>query len=146
MIRIDKCKYFNLKKSWKTLSSSSKLNGMPEPSSRLLLFYAVECGLKHLLLRQEPVQCPDNKNNLLYTHKLPDIVKKLRMTATDGKLPPCPKKLFLQENGYTHTQTDSWDVHLAWRYGLEVEKKNESEILQWLDHINHIIGNRINRQ
>lgn len=117
-------------------------NGAPdiERFAHLLLFYAVEVGLKFLLsytmklpYRHEVASRKDAHIEQ-YSHDIESMVTDLKISA--ARVPPAPAPPFKCINGYNHAgggQSFSLpDVHTAWRYGLTIDPTNELDILNYL--------------
>jgi hypothetical protein len=110
------------------------------PSHNLLMFYAVECGLKSIYLQRNHFktieQIPDE--SLQRSHDLARWVKELRLPAsTTGKT----RGFHLQRD-----RSSSWQVdmaHQAWRYGVAVEVSDEKALVDWLKRIQQWIEENI---
>jgi len=112
------------------LPGSSRERGrLPEgsPSSRLLLFYAVECGLKADPLRRRKLRHSGELPAELHHHDLRALAKELRLP--DSGLRGCrahgrggPR----QDDGATVAIDD---LHQAWRYGARLEAGCEQEVV-----------------
>ncbi len=103
-----------------------------DASHYLLLFYAVECGLKSVYLRRNKLMEKNIINEMLLSrgHDLQAWVKELRLSAQlvgatssfsfhlkkDGKDQPQPIK----------------QAHQAWRYGALIDRKDEKMLINWL--------------
>ena len=68
------------------------------------------------------------------------------MKPTSSEVPKFPKKLKLYLDGTIREHLAPEDVHLAWRYGVTVEPKNEKEILDWLKKVDQFIMGRIKKR
>ena len=143
MIPIEKCSDFELEKAWKMHKRVDRLEGLPNASNYMLLFYAVECGLKHLLNRERSqLLCPNTPRNLFMSHDLVKIFNDLRPSAAEIR-PKAPANLCLRlKSGKKMRRKGFSDVHAAWRYGLKIDPENETEIVNWLRHVNKLIVNR----
>lgn len=90
-------------------------NGNHRRPGLLVLFYAVECGLKFMMLaRYRGGGAPDP--NIMFSHDLREIVKELRLAE---QLP-----------GWFRLQRDDSscpgkECHLAWRYGVGIRPEDE---------------------
>lgn len=96
----------------------------------LLLFYAVECGLKSIYLRQhrfrtiEQINCLDLKKN---GHDLALWVKELNMPASVAGA--------MTDFRLARDSSSRWRIdkaHQAWRYGAVVEAGDERNLVEWL--------------
>lgn len=75
MFHIRFCKHYHLQRAWKNYKASSQLQGFTPDSkpSHLLLFYAVESGLKDLFVSENRLkECPEG--GLLYSHDLKKLL------------------------------------------------------------------------
>lgn len=102
---------------------------------RLLLFYAVECGLKYLAMRDSGAPFY-NKLKLEDGHDFSVIIKKI----TTVKFNSVPEKHFrLVSTNAPHYKFS--ELHQAWRYRIEVEEFEES--LRWLQTAFHKLNKSI---
>ncbi|MEO5365979.1 MAG: hypothetical protein H7831_06430 [Magnetococcus sp. WYHC-3] len=139
---IKNCEDYDLKKSWKAHGDAHGVQGLQKTSANLLLFYAVECGLKYLYLREKNLKkCPKYNRDPFRSHDLKKILMSLNPPQA-GLLPALEMKLMLQ-SGASHVELH--DVHLAWRYGLSIEPNNEAQILAWLRNVNSFIEKRMKK-
>jgi hypothetical protein len=97
-------------------------------SDYLLLFYAVECGLKALILHRARLRSTDQISDpqIKGTHDLSRLAKELRMPASVAGA--CAS---------FRTQRDSlsYDIghaHQAWRYGIRIAGPDEQLLVAWL--------------
>jgi len=108
--------------------SSASLSG---PSNFLLLFYAVESGLKYVYLR---------KNGLKSTDDLDDPIKEyghdITLWLSELKIPA--HRMFYKKNfrlrkkiGSNHVR----DIHQAWRYGILIHEEDERDIISFLHNL-----------
>lgn len=140
MLPIQSCLDLDLEQAWKTHRKGDRLGGLPIPSSQLLLFYAVECGLKHLIVRLEKLRDVGPRNGLLYSHDLAKLLERLKPTAAEvGKAPP---NLHLTLASGPKRHGNSSDIHLAWRYGAKVDANCQDEIIAWLRQVDGYIGQK----
>ncbi len=102
-----------------------------EPSSYLLLFYAVECGLKYVYLRRNRMASTQQlaESGLLSGngHDLMKWCKDLKMPAS---LAGVTVHFRLLSN--TSKQYNIGKAHEAWRYGVPIEKSTQDTIVEWL--------------
>ncbi|MBF0435410.1 MAG: hypothetical protein HQL77_08555 [Magnetococcales bacterium] len=133
MIHITNCKDFKLEQSWKRLRGACMLQGLPLESANLLLFYAVECGLKHLLLAKlASPKCPGE--GLLYSHNLKAIASDL--WSSSANVPRLPRSIHLKLKSKKLMEIKVEDIHLAWRYGLSIDDADEGKMVEWLQKVN----------
>ena len=112
---------------------SSEKNIKENSASRyLLLFYAVESGLKAIYLKSNH-QVKTNQisnQNLKNSHDLLLWVKELKLPAsiTNG----CRPRIKLKRD---NSSFDISFAHQAWRYCVEIEEKAQHELVQWLKNV-----------
>lgn len=112
-------------------------------SSHLLLFYAAECGLKSIWLKQKKLQTtkqiPDPTLLSKDGHNLDRWVKELKISARHVKSTP---SLHLASDGSTlHIEK----AHQAWRYGIRIELEDEKNLVEWLNSVCNWIKENMNR-
>ena len=109
--------------------------------SYLLLFYAVECGLKSILLRWSRSPNTSKLNNSLLSHNFAALIKELRLPrsvigdevgdTSDSSHPKLP--------GFRlDRDSSSWNIseaHQAWRYGVRIHSEDESNLVEWLNKV-----------
>ena len=113
------------------------------PAHFLLLFYAVESGLKSVYLRQNRLNKTDEiqDENLQKSHDLQAFVKELRLPhqIDHTRISSCFK---LQRKG--NEQPHLKEAHQAWRYAVVIEPVDEEKILTWLEGIENWLKSNIN--
>lgn len=96
----------------------------PGTSARLLRFYAIECGLKSMVLVNRGLRRTDQPGFSGFgTHNLRTLVRELRLprTLAGGLI-------------NFRTQRDAAErygpekAHEAWRYGVRIESSDENEL------------------
>lgn len=135
--------YKQLKHAFNTNRSASET--ISGTSSYLLLFYAVECGLKSVWLKrsqrhQKKSKTQDNSLLFKYGHRLDLWVKELRISSKEVGT---PANFYL--DGDRSTILDIGKVHQVWRYGIKIEAKDEQKLVEWLQNICNWIKENINR-
>jgi len=103
------------------------------PSHILLLFYAVECGLKSLYLRDKRFSTTEDITDIDLTnagHNLMIWSKALKLPAS---LPGNKDINFrLRKDG------KQWPIskaHQAWRYGALIDRDDEKRLVEWLKNV-----------
>ncbi len=108
------------------------------PSHFLLLFYAVECGLKACILKDHgKLKLSDVNKNIIdkiYTHDLLYLLTKLRWAVGGTNL-----NFRLNRGGPCAIEK----VHEAWRYGIQLDRNDENKIIGWLKTIQKKIERNI---
>lgn len=95
------------------------------PTSLMLKFYAVECGLKAILLEER------RGTDLEMSHDLYEIVKELRIDTRKW-----PSMFRIRSERDWHSSKYS---HLAWRYGVRVASECSAKLHSGLNElISHI--------
>lgn len=89
----------------------------------MLLFYAVECGLKAALLIRKSGRSTQDLDESLKSHDLTRLAKELRLPP--GLLPADQYRAKRHQHGEPST-VSAKDLHLAWRYGQEIRDDDES--------------------
>ena len=131
-----------MEKAWREnrLASSHQPRSNPH---RLLLFYAVECGLKAILMRRQKIKrtdlCPEIADAQHNINKLLDSL------AAGGNL-SLPNQIMMKDikdnrNNYENRRLNPGQINQMWRYGgssvenlkdEEIEKKL-LEITKWIE-------------
>lgn len=98
----------------------------PPECRRLLLFYAVECGLKAVLLRDRKLTKTSQLDSDVVSHDLMYLAKTLKLPAAiSGKAPQ------FRVRGETDRR-ESKGAHEAWRYGIAIEAEDDVALEIWL--------------
>jgi hypothetical protein len=94
----------------------------------LLLFYAVECGLKSVYLRQNRLSNTDriHRADLRGSHDLGGWIKELRLPAS---IATKGHPFRLERDGSAHTISRA---HEAWRYGVRMKPEDEENLVSFL--------------
>lgn len=111
------------------------------PSHYLLLFYAVECGLKSIYLNRA-------RTRVRTTHDISD--ERLRRShdlarwALELRLP----SVITRANTFFRLRSDnsSWSIdyaHEAWRYGIAMHPADEQRLVHWLKLVHQWIEENI---
>lgn len=130
-----------LTRAWRELSlvATPPMGGSRQNPHRLLLFYAVECGLKAVWLKRQRRSIFAGGDIQRMGHDLQQVLKDLKVGA-DLSLPES-FRLSVAGNGTTSIPRGGkfGDVHQAWRYGgkCEVPTDKDSEqqllnVLKWI--------------
>jgi len=99
------------------------------PSHLLLLFYAVECGLKSKILRYQNFNRISQKGKEIETHDLRDLSLMLRLPAS---LTNPEASSFRLKSGSSRPIEHA---HQAWRYGVAINEEDQKKLLRWLKKI-----------
>jgi hypothetical protein len=131
-----------MKKAWKqNLEAILQVKEQNRTNAhRLLLFYAVECGLKWLILKEKKQSRTDALNPELLTHDINKLLKELRASGdlVLNRTQMSPIKKTGKKSQDTRT-VEPKDFNQMWRYGgksnvsdKEIEKKL-LKIVEWID-------------
>lgn len=96
----------------------------------LLLFYATECGLKSAVLREKRLRSTSDLDQP--SHDLSALVKELKLPR---KVVSSQFPVTFRLRNESSPRFDCRYAHEAWRYGADVEPKDELELVQWLREI-----------
>ncbi len=131
-----------MEKAWRENRDASH-NTQRTNAHRLLLFYAVECGLKAILMRRQSKNrtdlCTDISECQHDVNKLLDCLSVQKNLRLPGQL---SIKQIKGKNGYDERKFTTGEVNQIWRYGgccttagitdQDLEKKL-LEIVNWID-------------
>lgn len=115
--------YSQLKRSFNRMRATARNGTLPHDF--LLLFYAAECGLKAVMIRNINGRTTADLNEL--THNFSSMLRDLRIPPT--LIPPAPQ---FKLRGYTEERFESSAAHQAWRYGADINGPDETAIVEWL--------------
>jgi len=122
------------------LSESWQRKGI---SSHLLLFYAAECGIKSIWLREKNLKATDDidaKDKISkHGHNLAEWQKELKMPANQVKQTP---HFDLAKGG---SSLDISKAHEAWRYNISIKPQDQKALVEWLESLCDWIKEKINQ-
>ena len=129
-----------LKRSFRELDSVASPVGQPRGDShRLLLFYAVECGLKAVWLRRQNRRLFEHTDIAKTGHDLRCLLKELRVSANLHPPQQYTLNSVSQNNQDIARRGDITILHQVWRYGgqlaeptAEVCEQALVKILDWV--------------
>ncbi|WP_312762373.1 hypothetical protein [Stutzerimonas balearica] len=110
-----------LTRAWRELSTIAKpvAGSSRKNPHRLLLFYAVECGLKAVWLKRRNRSLFDREDIDKTGHNLRQVLKELKV-GTELSLPEnLQLKPVMQNSAQQPRSGDISILHQAWRYGGE---------------------------
>jgi hypothetical protein len=122
--------------------------------SYLLLFYAVECGLKSIWLKRKNLTGTDRiQNQTLLSkdgHNFAVWIKEIRLPKSvvgalfdsKGNPLPVPTPTFRLAGDKAHLNTDK--AHQVWRYGIPVNSEDQKALVEWLEKVCTWIKENIN--
>lgn len=115
-----------LSRAWRELSEAATPNGNRKNAHRLLMFYAVECGLKAIWLKRQNRNLFDKSDIERTGHDLRTIVKDLRLSSEYS----LPEHYQLEPaKGTSESIPRNGDIsilHQAWRYGGQCVIPNDT--------------------
>ncbi len=123
--------FSELKKAFNGHSKNAE--GGEDKSHYLLLFYAVESGLKSVYLREKRLNTTEKITdvNLLKSHDLDLWVKELRLPAFVTGQNQRPR-FQLKRDKESHAVARA---HEAWRYYIEMVPRDQKTLTDWLKNI-----------
>jgi hypothetical protein len=107
----------------------SAVDPLQQQSEGLLLFYAVECGLKAAWLKRNRLLSTSQLSSSFAGSSGHDLIlwaKILRLPAT---LASANVRFRLKKGG---GPLDTGAAHQAWRYGVEIFAADETALINWL--------------
>ncbi|WP_231636927.1 MULTISPECIES: hypothetical protein [Planktothricoides] len=132
-----------LRQAFHAHSQSAAAEQIKQISAYLLLFYAVECGLKSIWLKQNKLQTteqiPDRTLLSKDGHNLDRWVKELKISASQVSATP---DFHLEKGGFS---LNIEKAHQAWRYNIRLKGEDEKVLVEWLNSICNWIKENINR-
>lgn len=126
-----------LKNAWRELSkvSTPPANEVRSNPHRLLLFYAVECGLKAIWLKRQSRTLFENKDISDTGHNLQKILRELRVGSNLELQQNLHLEPVNQDNKLLVRNGSISDLHQIWRYGGKCEKPNDQDYEQQLQKV-----------
>jgi hypothetical protein len=109
-----------------------------EDCSYLLLSYAVECGLKSILLKRQRLTSTDQiRDQNLLSHNFAPLIKELRLPASvvghmDDQSPLKLPTFYLDKGG---SPLNMSEAHQAWRYGIRIKSEDQERLIEWLKKV-----------
>lgn len=97
-------------------------------TGHMVLFYAVECGLKAWYLKQNRVLPNRAMPDALYSHDLFALIKELRVSAV-----AIARTFRRRSDGASRHSTDL--AHTAWRYGVDLHEEDEAGLVAALNQL-----------
>ncbi|HBO3409193.1 hypothetical protein ACIUV6_06025 [Pseudomonas aeruginosa] len=130
-----------LTRAWRELSAIAKpvAGSTRKNPQRLLLFYAVECGLKAVWLKRNRRDLFDREDIERAGHNLRQVLKDLKVGA-ELSLPENLQLRPVTQNGTQHPRNGDISIlHQAWRYGGECTAPTDNDceyrleqVLNWI--------------
>ncbi len=126
-----------------------------ETCSYLLLFYAVECGLKSIWLKRKNLtgtdRIPDQTLLSKDGHNFGVWIKEIRLPKSvvgelfnsEGNPLPFQTPCFRLASGGAHLDTGK--AHQVWRYGIPVDSQDQKALVEWLEKVCTWIKENLNR-
>ena len=121
-----------LRRAWQANFNAS-IHSNRSNAHRLLLFYAVECGLKAVLMKRQGVNCTTHCQEIIEAQH---NINKLLDALSAGQVLKLPNRLNMtpiKDGGQRQERIlDSGKINQMWRYGGQLNinyKSNDSNIL-----------------
>jgi hypothetical protein len=113
--------YREIARAWRQNLKVANVENRENPH-RLLLFYAVECGLKAVIMKREGLSRTDRNPNISQLghdiNRLLGYLKVKRLCLTDSvKMKP----IFANKKHYENRPVKPQEFNQMWRYGGEAE-------------------------
>lgn len=125
-----------LARAWRHLHQAACVTPRQAPH-RLLVFYAVECGLKAVWLRRQAREVLEGVDIDHLGHDLNQLFTELRIGHSLTSLPATITLKPLGKSPRVRGRSGGVDVlHQAWRYGVEVQTPDDTLLEQKLDELN----------
>jgi hypothetical protein len=118
-----------MQRAWRSnlTASLAVIHAQRNNAHRLLLFYAIECGLKAVLMRRRSVTCTNHCEEIGESQH--DINKLLDALGA-GKALKLPNQFKMSEitdkNSKYERKLDSGKINQMWRYGGKVTSMNDT--------------------
>ncbi|WP_242201743.1 MULTISPECIES: hypothetical protein [unclassified Pseudomonas] len=126
-----------LVRAWRELSTiATPITGSVRKNShRLLLFYAVECGLKAVWLKRQNRSLFEREDIDKTGHNLRQMLKDLKVGA-ELSLPENLQLVPVSQNGVPQPRNGDISIlHQAWRYGAECRVPQDDDCEHQLEHV-----------
>lgn len=122
-------------RAWRNLHQTAQATPRNN-THRLLLFYAVECGLKAVWLKREQKTLFDAQAIDGFGHDLNKLIKELRLGRSSGALPTSVQAEPVTVNRVSRPRIgDIAAIHQVWRYGGKLITPTDEEVETQLQHI-----------
>jgi hypothetical protein len=123
-----------LRRAWRNLCHTA--NAKPRDNThRLLLFYAVECGLKAVWLKQKGKTLFDKDAISLFGHDLNGVIKDLMLGHTLELLPASVQLQSVNQPQKIPRAGGLDAIHTVWRYGGQLTIPTDQEMEARLENM-----------
>lgn len=104
-----------------------------DQSHYLLLFYAAECGLKWIYLKQRRFRTTERiVDQSLISERGHDLIIWLKELRAPAAIVGQIVHFRLQKD---HSVRDITSAHQAWRYGVRILSEDEERVIAWLESL-----------
>ncbi|HGM6665467.1 TPA: hypothetical protein ACKQC7_002148 [Serratia marcescens] len=133
-----------LTRAWRNAFSVSKSDPRGNPH-RLLLFYAIECGLKAAYLKKHSKTVVDATVAEEFSHDINKLCTHLSISSTLMLPNSLQMKSCLVDNKETQRQLGPAEINQTWRYGGEfVGRVDDLALENKLEQLNEFIKKELN--
>ena len=130
-----------LSRAWRSLRRTAHAEDRNN-THRLLLFYAIECGLKAVWLKKNSKTLFDGAAIHRFGHDLNEIIKDL-MLGHNLSLLPASVQLSAVNSGRIPRAGGLDTIHQVWRYGGQLSIPTDEEMEARLEHMAEWIGKEL---
>lgn len=117
-----------LRNAWRNLLHAAELcSSVSDNSKRLLLYYAVECGLKAVWLKRQGKSVFGASDVQGVGHDICKLAKEFHVSHDSRSLSEIKLSSVKENKGLTSRNCGIKELHQAWRYGGVCESPNDSE-------------------
>ena len=126
-----------LERAWRELRRSSQVESRCN-SHRLLMVYAVECGLKAVWLRRQHRNLFEGQDIDRFGHDLNEILRELKPGRQFEPLPVAVQLPDIEVGSPPRPRTRSGGLdalHQAWRYGAHLTEPSDEAMERHLERV-----------
>jgi len=131
-----------LTNAWRNAQAASKVEKRTNPH-RLLLFYAAECGLKAVYLKQQNCEILDDLVGKQVQHDLNRVLTILRVGAEYFLPTQMSLSQIAVKGGQQQRPCQAGTLNQVWRYGGVLIGVTDTQVEKQLEKINEWIGKEI---
>lgn len=133
-----------LTRAWRNAFNVSNVDPRGNPH-RLLLFYAVECGLKAAYLKKHSKTVVDSAIADEFSHDINKLCIQLSVNSALMLPSSLLMKSCIVDNKETQRQLGPAEINQTWRYGGEfIGRINDADLENKLEQLNEFIKKELN--